>query len=685
MAARFTNRLAQETSPYLLQHAHNPVDWYPWCPEAFARAKQEDKPVLVSIGYAACHWCHVMERESFEDESTAALMNEHFINIKIDREERPDLDHIYMDAVQTISGSGGWPLNIFLTPDAKPFYGGTYFPPVRAYNRASWKETLQGVQQAWKERKHEIVAQAENLTAHLEQSNAFGATPNPDQDVVSLASLQKIAANMLQQADVTWGGFGKAPKFPQTFTILFLLRYYYFTKDEAALQQALLSLNKMMQGGLYDQLGGGFARYSTDAEWLAPHFEKMLYDNALLIVAYGEAYQLTKEENYRTVINETMAFVRRELLSEEGGFYAALDADSEGVEGKFYTWSSQEIDAALGEAAHLFKQYYDVREEGNWEHTNILWVQKPLAEFCAQQGLAEDAFRKQLDEGKQKLMKVRATRIRPLLDDKIILGWNALMNKACTSAYLVTRDRSYLELAITNMEFLLRTFRDADQNWHHVYKKQARYPAFLEDLAYLLDALLCLFEVSGNYKWLHECETLTNYILSEFSDADSPFLFYTRRGQQDVIVRKKEVYDGAVPSSNAIIAKSLHRLSLLLDQPDWGQKSRQMTATLGNAIVRYPTSFGNWACLLQEFFYGTNEISVVGKDHNILKDNILNHYIPHKILQTALAPEPDWALLRGKDPGASTAIWLCKNYTCQAPVTSLSDLMLLIDKAEQTS
>jgi len=685
MSSRFTNRLAQETSPYLLQHAHNPVDWYPWCPEAFERARQEDKPVLVSIGYAACHWCHVMERESFEQETTAAIMNEHFINIKIDREERPDLDHIYMDALQTIAGSGGWPLNIFLTPDAKPFYGGTYFPPVRAYNRASWVETLQSVQQAWKERKHEVLAQAENLTAHLQQSNAFGATPNPDQEFFSLDSLQKIAANMLQQADTTWGGFGKAPKFPQSFSIIFLLRYYHFTSDKASLQQALLSLDKMMQGGLYDQLGGGFARYATDTEWLAPHFEKMLYDNALLIVAYGEAYQLTKNENYRRVINETISFVRRELYSEEGGFYAALDADSEGVEGKFYTWSASEIDAVLGEQAHWFKQYYDIREEGNWEHSNILWVQKNAETFCSQQGIELAIFLEYLKECKQKLMLVRAGRIRPLLDDKIILGWNALMNKACTRAYLVTRDGSYLELAITNMEFLLRTFRDSDQNWYHVYKKQARYPAFLEDLAYLVEALLCLFEVTGNLKWLHESENLTNYIVAEFSDPDSPFFFYTKRGQQDVIVRKKEVYDGAVPSSNAIIAKSLHHLSLLLDKPEWGQKSRTMTATLGNAIVRYPTSFGNWACLLQEFFYGTNELSVVGEDHNSLKDNILGEYIPHRILQTAQRSDPGFALLRDKDPGGSTAIWLCKNFSCQAPVTGLTDLMLLIDRAEQRS
>jgi uncharacterized protein YyaL (SSP411 family) len=682
MHPRFTNRLAKETSPYLLQHAHNPVDWYPWGKEAFDRAKAENKPVLVSIGYAACHWCHVMERESFENEATAAIMNEHFINIKIDREERPDLDHIYMDALQTISGSGGWPLNIFLTPDAKPFYGGTYFPPVRAFNRPSWQETLLGVDQAWKERKHELLAQADNLTAHLQQSNSFGTKVATDENLVSLESLHQIAATILKQADTTWGGFGKAPKFPQTFTILFLLRHFHFTGDDNALRQALLSLDKMMLGGLNDQLGGGFARYSTDAEWLAPHFEKMLYDNALLIVAYAEAYQLTKNKNYRRVVQETMGFVQRELLSEQGAFYAALDADSEGVEGKFYTWSASELEEVLGNDAALFKRFYDVRQEGNWEHTNILWMQTPLDAFCAQQGLQQESFLDWLTACKEKLMQVRAKRVRPLLDDKIILGWNALMNKACTRAYAITGHEDYLTLAITNMNFLLQHFCDGEQNWFHVYKEQARFPAFLEDLAYMGEALICLHEVTGNAKWLHEAETLTNYIVDAFSDTETPFFFFTRQGQGDVIFRKKEVYDGAVPSSNAMMAKLLYQLSLLLDRPDWGQKSRQMTEALGSAILRYPTSFGNWACLLQEFVVGTSEIAVIGKLHNQFKTNILREYIPCKVLQTAAETDERFPLLRGKDSGPQTAIWLCKDYACRPPVFTVADLMSLIDKVQ---
>ena len=359
------NRLINETSPYLLQHAHNPVDWYPWGPEALEKAKAENKPILVSIGYAACHWCHVMERESFENEATAEIMNTHFVNIKIDREERPDLDHIYMDAVQAMTGSGGWPLNVFLTPDTKPFYGGTYFPPEKAFNRASWTETLYGVIQAFRERRHEIDAQADNLTEHLLKANSFGIQPPEEAETLfQPEKLQDCFAQYMKTADRQWGGFGKAPKFPQTFSIQFLLRHHHFTGEPVALEQALLSLDKMIDGGIYDQAGGGFARYSTDAEWLAPHFEKMLYDNALLISVLSEAYQLTGKTRYREVIEETLTFIEREMSHPEGGFYSALDADSEGVEGKFYTWSIEEIQALLGEDAEAFCAYYDITKAG---------------------------------------------------------------------------------------------------------------------------------------------------------------------------------------------------------------------------------------------------------------------------------------------------------------------------------
>jgi uncharacterized protein len=376
----YTNRLIHETSPYLLQHAHNPVDWYPWNDEAFEKARKEDKPVLVSIGYAACHWCHVMERESFENPEVAAIMNQLFINIKVDREERPDVDHIYMDAVQAISGSGGWPLNVFLTPDRQPFYGGTYFPPQKAFNRPSWEDILFSIADAYKNKKEEVIEQAQNLTNHLKTSNSFGLSVT-NEGVLDSSKMEDAFKNIMKTADREWGGFGRAPKFPQTFTINFLLHYADIKGNKEALDQALLSLDKMVYGGIYDQVGGGFARYSTDTEWLAPHFEKMLYDNALLVSSLSEAYQLTKNETYKEVIEETLVFVERELMHPEGGFYSALDADSEGEEGKFYVWNYDEVKALLKDF-EIFSEYFDISSRGNWEQKNILRVKKPLKLFA---------------------------------------------------------------------------------------------------------------------------------------------------------------------------------------------------------------------------------------------------------------------------------------------------------------
>jgi uncharacterized protein YyaL (SSP411 family) len=454
MTKLIANRLIKETSPYLLQHAYNPVDWYPWGEEALLKAKAADKPILVSIGYAACHWCHVMERESFENEATASFMNEHFINIKIDREERPDLDHIYMDAVQAMSGSGGWPLNVFLTPDQLPFFGGTYFPPERMHNRPSWLEVLGGVSKGYQEKKEAIIAQADTLKAHLVKSNAFGmltADQSSINEHFSDDSLNTIAQKILEQADNVDGGFGNAPKFPQSYCIIYLLRHYHFTKDQAALDQALLSIDKMIQGGIYDQVGGGFARYSTDSKWLVPHFEKMLYDNALLIMVLSEAYQLTQNAQYQLIIEQTLAFIQRELTDESYGFYSALDADSEGVEGKFYTWTYAELHSVLEKDAAFFCAFYQVEENGNWQEgrhenppTNILWIDQ----------YPTDQERVLIDVCKEKLLAKRASRIRPLLDDKILLGWNALMINAYGKAYAVLGKQVYLDIAQHTMRFL---------------------------------------------------------------------------------------------------------------------------------------------------------------------------------------------------------------------------------------
>jgi len=675
-----TNRLIKETSPYLLQHAHNPVDWYPWGEEALEKARSEDKPVLVSIGYAACHWCHVMERESFENEETAELMNRFFVNIKIDREERPDIDHIYMDAVQAMTGSGGWPLNVFLTPAGKPFYGGTYFPPVRAYNRSSWREVITAIHQSYKDKKTEIESQAHNLTEHLRSANAFGiGNLNQQEGIFSEKTLHEVADNLLKNADKTWGGFGRAPKFPQTFSIQFLLRYYYYTKDEQSFSQALLSLDKMIYGGIYDQLGGGFARYSTDEKWLAPHFEKMLYDNALLLNVLAEAYQLTKNSLYSRTIHETMQFIQREMLSDEDGFYSALDADSEGVEGKFYTWSKQEIEQILEEKSALFCEFYDVREDGNWEETNILWVTKPLQEFAEEKGITEQALTKELEDARQLLMQERSKRIRPALDDKILIGWNALMNIACCKAYAATGETSYKDLAIRNAAFLEAAFIAHEGKWLHTYKQgKAKYPAFLDDYAYLVNAYIHLQEITGDTGYLLKAKQITETVAANFQEEETGFFFFTEKSQTDVIIRKKEVYDGATPSGNSIMALNLQYLGIVFNNTDWIRQSHNMTAQLANAITKYPTSFGIWACLLQQIVHGVPEIAITGFQAEKVLKELLHEYIPVRIIQSAKRPADEFPLLQGKDFSKEALIYICKDYACKKPVEKVGDIKTLL-------
>ncbi len=678
----YTNKLIAETSPYLLQHAHNPVDWYPWGEEAFALAKKEDKPMMVSIGYAACHWCHVMERESFENVEVAHIMNENFINIKVDREERPDVDHIYMDAVQAMTGSGGWPLNVFLTPDGKPFYGGTYFPPQRAFNRSSWSEVLQAVAKAYKEKKDELESQAENLTAHLRASNGFGINSEAAADTIfDPEKITEAFKNCMKNADRQWGGFGAAPKFPQTFTITFLLRYAYFTQNQEALQQALLSINKMIQGGIYDHIGGGFARYSTDKEWLAPHFEKMLYDNALLVSVLAEAYQLTHNKEYEEVIEATLKFVERELMHPEGGFYSALDADSEGEEGKFYVWSYEEVKETIGGGYEIFCQYFDITPAGNWEHKNILRILKPLASFAEEQAITVDELKSIINQGKEKLLQKRSIRPRPLLDDKILLSWNALMNTAYSKAYEATGNERYKQVAEANMNFLLQKFTNVGDSFFHSWKSdKARHPAFLDDYSYLISALISLAQVTYNYQYLQKAKEILNTVLVNFADTSSPFFFYTHMHQKDILLRKKEIYDGATPSGNAVMALNLYQLSIFFDEPVWRSKAADMLISIGDATVKYPTSFGVWLALLFEMVQGTNEIAVLGSQYITYIKEIFQEYIPHKVVMAAAQPLNEYPLLKDKpvDSTEQTWLYLCKDYACLQPVTRVNDLLKLV-------
>lgn len=681
---KVANKLIGETSPYLLQHAYNPVQWYPWGEEALQKAKEEDKPILVSIGYAACHWCHVMEKESFEDEETARIMNEHFINIKIDREERPDLDHIYMDAVQAMTGSGGWPLNVFLTPDARPFYGGTYYPPQPYRNRPSWKEVLTGVARAFREKRSEVDEQAANLTDHLVRSNAFGqravsAIHTAAETIFTRDNVHSMYTAIMKTADRKEGGFGNAPKFPQTFTIQFLLHYYYNTGTEEALEQACLSLDKMIRGGIYDHLAGGFARYATDASWLVPHFEKMLYDNALLVTVLSEAFQLTGRNLYRQAIEETLRFVATEMTSPEGGFYSALDADSEGEEGKFYVWSKAEVQEVLGTDAELFCEYYDITEAGNWEHKNILNVRESAEAFSARKNIPVADLMTRLEENRAKLLQYRNRRPRPLLDDKIILGWNALMITACCKAFGALGKQEYAAMAIRNMDFIRKNLRSAAGNLFHVYKELGKHPAFLDDCAYLIQGLIHLQEITGDQQYLEEARVLTEWLVEHFSEEGTGFFYYTHRDQADVIVRKKEVYDGAVPSGNAVMAFNLYYLGVVYDRADWRERSMIMCAALMEVVTRYPGSFGMWATISMGLTWSVPEIAIIGEEVGKVRIEFLRTFIPLRVFQSATRGNERFPLLAGKPYSADTQLFLCKNYACQRPVNQVTDLIRLLD------
>jgi len=698
------NRLANESSPYLLQHANNPVDWFPWGDEAIQKARVEDKPMLVSIGYSACHWCHVMERESFEDPETADLMNRLFINIKIDREERPDLDQIYMDAVQAIAGNGGWPLNVFLTPEGKPFYGGTYFPPVNMHNRPSWKAVLQSISTAFLEKRKEIEEQADNLTNHIAGSGF--AIPVPEgEPAFDQKDIQLMKEQLMKTADRKDGGFGMAPKFPQTFSIRFLLQYYYHNGDHESLNHACLSLDKMICGGIYDQLGGGFARYSTDSEWLAPHFEKMLYDNALLITVMAEAFQYTQNPTYSRAIRETMNFVQNELNSKQIGFYSALDADSEGVEGKFYTWQKNEIQKILGEDAEEFCAFYDVSEKGNWEGRNILRltlnaerltpeIQHPVPNNSDK--TTDDQQSTRIQEWKRKLMAVRDKRIRPQLDDKILLGWNALMITACCKAFAALGDENYRSLGVKTMTFLEKKMKGNGIHYFvHSYKDEtknardleyagnagtskANIPAFLDDYAFLIEAYIQLQEVTGETDWLIRAKALTDWVIEHFSEEETGYFYYTHKGQDDVIVRKRELYDGAIPSGNAVMASNLLYLGTVFDLSEWKKRAAQNVAGLKEVIKRYPGSFGVWATVIISFTYPLYEIVLAGSYSEERHLEFLRKAIPNRVFQITSVAHREFPILRNKPVVGQSQFFLCRDYSCQQPVKEVSELIRLL-------
>jgi uncharacterized protein len=669
---QFMNQLQHETSPYLLQHAHNPVQWYAWKPEAFERARAEQKPILVSIGYSTCHWCHVMERESFENEAVAAIMNRHFINIKVDREERPDVDAIYMEACQMLTGGGGWPLNCFLTPEGKPFYAGTYFPPQPAYNRPAWPQLLEHLADIWANKRETALDQAERLTGHIQKD-----TPpmgfNPEMPAASFDG-RAVQEQLKRQFDPLDGGFGGAPKFPSTMALQLLLENFLLYRDPEALQHAFFSLEKMIAGGLYDQVGGGFARYATDRAWMVPHFEKMLYDNALLVGVLTNAYKLLTGKTgaasafrdryaalFQTTIEETLAYIAREMTHPEGGFYSAQDADSEGVEGLFYVWQKAEIEAVLGADAADFCTYYGVTEAGNWEETNILHrPSNPVGhhDFAAQ---------------RQKLLAVRSRRIWPLLDTKILLDWNALMVSAYAQAFTALGHNQYREAAVRNIDYVLKNLTMPAPEGKVAPLKHAATQsyAFLDDYAFFVAALLDVYEITFDEKYVHLAGQYAAFALDAFADPESPLLYFAASTQTDILLRKKDFYDNATPSGNSVMVHNLQRLGWLFDRDDWREKADAMLTAMQPSVEKFPMSFSKWATALLHRQVPPQEIAVVGGNALEKALDIQKSFLPNKIIVASKTPSAALPLLREKTGSAEASIYLCEDFACQQPVVSL--------------
>lgn len=655
---KHTNRLIDETSPYLLQHAHNPVDWSPWGEEAFERARAEDKPLLISIGYSACHWCHVMEHESFEDAAVAAVQNEHFINIKVDMEERPDVDQIYMNFVQMTTGRGGWPMNVFITPDKQPFFGGTYFPPSPRYGMPSWQQILMSIAEAWRERRDEIEQSVTQIVGELRRMSIVESGSSLSDEMLDAA-----CASHVRTFDAINGGFGGAPKFPAAMSLEFLLRYHKRTGDAKALEMVEFSLEKMACGGIYDQLGGGFHRYAVDQIWLVPHFEKMLYDNAQLSRVYLHAYQITGNEFYKRITVEILDYVEREMLDASGGFYSTQDADSEGEEGKFFVWSPEEIAEVLGETdAKLFCETYDITKGGNFEGHNIPnlnepTTERPLAEMC------------------QKLFDHREDRIKPGRDEKVLTAWNGLMLAAFADAAGVLGDDRYLEIAKRNAEFikrellvggrLLRTWKDG----------RAKLNGYIEDYANVADGLLELFKVSGDVEYLNDAREYADIMITEFWDENAGGFFFTSNDHEELVVRNKDFYDNATPSGNSVAADVLLRIAKLAGEEKYERFAVTTLRLAASQIRRHPQGFGRALSAL-EFHLGVgNEVAVIGDSGNDLATFVLQEFRPHDVLVIAHEGAGSTPLLEGRSmiDGQPTA-YVCKDFVCKLPATTVDAL-----------
>ncbi len=666
-----SNSLINETSPYLLQHAHNPVNWLAWNDETLEKAKQENKLILISVGYSACHWCHVMEHESFEDEKVAQLMNDHFICIKVDREERPDVDQVYMLAVQLMTGRGGWPLNCFALPDGRPIYGGTYFP------KAQWMNILLNLADVYQNDKEKAIDYAVQLTEGVRLSELVKI--NEEQNEFTIDTLYKSYNNWKARFDNTEGGPDKAPKFPLPNNYQFLLRYAFSdtVKKEEVLNHVNLTLTKMAYGGIYDQIGGGFSRYSVDHLWKVPHFEKMLYDNAQLVTLYSEAFQATQNPLYKQIVFETLAFVERELTSPEGGFYSALDADSEGVEGKYYVWTKEELQTILKDSFNLFADYFNVNEKGLWEDENYILLRNESDEAIAKkQNITVEELQKIISTLKKELLSIREKRIHPGLDNKILTSWNALMLKAYTDAYNVFDVPHFLDVAIKNVNYIFENALSKENKLSHLIGKTIN--GFLEDYSFLIESLITLYETNFNEEYLHRANDLMMYCIHHFQDKNSGMFYYTSDQDKALISRKMELSDNVIPASNSSIAKSLFKLAYHFENEEYITMSRKMLNNVLPEIESYGAGYSNWAMLLLHFTQPFYEVVIVGKSVNEKRKEFNKHYHPNVIF-AGCETISSLPLLKNKSKNGETLIYVCENKTCNAPVGSVKDAVKQIN------
>ncbi len=660
------NSLIHASSPYLLQHAYNPVEWYEWNETSLKKAKDENKLIIVSVGYSACHWCHVMEHESFESQEVAEVMNKHFVCIKVDREERPDIDQIYMLAVQLMNGNGGWPLNAICLPDQRPIYGGTYF------RKADWVNLLLNLANLWQNEPNKAIKYAERLTEGLQQAELIEGA-NHDIEF-NEGQLIDIVEPWKRHFDITEGGYNRAPKFPLPNNWSFLLRYAYLKADESVMMATMTTLEAMAMGGIYDQIGGGFARYAVDDKWHVPHFEKMLYDNAQLVSLYAEAYQCLKYQSFAEVIRETITWLEREMTAPNGLFYSALDADSEGVEGKFYVWSKADFETVVGNSPML-AEYFNITTDGNWEEerTNILRRTKTDAELMEKYQINEEDFTTAISSAKAKLLEVRAGRVRPGLDDKCLTAWNAMMIKGLADAAVALDDLAYYEKAKATSSFILNNLMTDDGGLYRNYKNgKASIHAFLDDYALLIEALITLYQVDFNEAWLNEAKDLTDYVLLHFADANNEMLFYTANHGESLIARKHEVMDNVIPAANSVMAQNLQYLALFFDEEVYAAKASTMLKAVFPRIQAYGSAYSNWSIQLLNEVYGVNEIAIAGNDYKNIKKELDKLYIPNKI--TLAGTKSKLPLLKHKQ-SEQTKIYICRNKTCQLPVATIDEAL----------